>query len=50
MANLVQVFDTDNNLVVLFANEWSVGYFGELNPKITLQKLPPERLVVNQIL
>ena len=38
-------FDTDNNAVVLFTNDWSVGYFGELNPKIELEKLPPERLV-----
>ena len=34
-------FDTDENPVVLFANDWSVNYFREINPKIPLEKLPP---------
>ena len=34
-------FDTDNNSVVLFANEWAVGYFSEINPKVKLERLPP---------
>jgi len=34
-------FDTDNHPVVLFANDWAVGYFSEINPKIQLQRLPP---------
>ena len=38
-------FDTDENLVVLFTNDWSVNYFAEINPKIPLEKLPPARLV-----
>ena len=33
-------FDVDDNPVVLFANEWSVNYFSEINPKIPLEKLP----------
>ena len=33
-------FDADDNPVVLFANEWSVNYFREINPKIPLEKLP----------
>ena len=33
-------FDGDDNPVVLFANEWSVNYFREINPKIPLEKLP----------
>ena len=33
-------FDADDNPVVLFANEWSVNYFSEINPKIPLEKLP----------
>jgi peptide chain release factor 3 len=36
-------FDPDNNPVVLFANDWSVGYFSELNPKIPLDRLPPDK-------
>jgi peptide chain release factor 3 len=36
-------FDGDDNPVVLFPNEWSVGYFSEINPKIALEKLPPNR-------
>jgi len=37
-------FDSDDNPVVLFANEWSVNYFSEINPKIPLEKLPPTPL------
>jgi peptide chain release factor 3 len=36
-------FDGDDNPVVLFANEWSIGYFCEINPKIPLERIPPER-------
>ena len=37
-------FDTDDNPVVLFGNDWAINYFAELNPKLPLEKLPPERL------
>jgi peptide chain release factor 3 len=33
--------DTDDNPVVLFANEWSMNYFGQTNPKMELLTLPP---------
>ncbi len=36
-------YDTDNNPVVLFPNDWSINYFAELNPKLPLEKLPPAR-------
>ncbi len=36
-------YDTDDNPVVLFASDWSVKYFAEINPKIPLEKLPPSR-------
>jgi len=38
-------YDSDENPVVLFVNEWSVNYFCEINPKIPLEKLPPAREV-----
>ena len=40
----IMEYDLDNNPVVLFANEWAVGYFAELNPKVELDKLPLERV------
>ena len=43
-SNAKIAFDLDNNPVVLFANEWAVGYFAELNPKVELDKLPLERV------
>ncbi len=38
--------DTDQNPVVLFLNEWSMRYFTEINPKVPLSHLPPEREAV----
>jgi peptide chain release factor 3 len=34
-------FDTDNHPVVLFGNDWAVGYFQEINPNVRLDRLPP---------
>ena len=34
-------FDSDNNPVLLFQNEWSMNYFGQTNSKIELMTLPP---------
>ncbi len=34
-------FDADNNPLALFANEWSMNYFGQTNPKVPLSALPP---------
>ena len=33
--------DSDNNLSILFSNEWSADYFGQTNSGIALSKLPP---------
>jgi peptide subunit release factor RF-3 len=35
-------YDMDRNPVILFANDWSAGYFAQTNPKVPLSKLPPE--------
>ncbi len=40
-------FDADENLCLLFTSEWSANYFAETNPKFPLEKIPPERAVVN---
>ena len=40
-------FDADENPCALFTSEWSASYFGEINPKTPLEKLPPERVVLN---
>jgi hypothetical protein len=32
---------------VLFTSEWSVGYFSEINATTPLEKLPPERVVLD---
>jgi peptide chain release factor 3 len=42
-------YDPDDNPVVLFANDWSIGYFAEINPKIPLEKLPPAREVATVV-
>ena len=34
-------FDADNNPLALFANEWSMNYFGQTNSKVPLSALPP---------
>jgi peptide chain release factor 3 len=34
-------FDSDNNPVALFANEWSMNYFAQTNSKVELSPLPP---------
>jgi peptide chain release factor 3 len=34
--------DSDNKPVALFANEWSMNYFAQTNPKTELLKLAPE--------
>ena len=34
-------FDADNNPLALFANEWSMNYFGQTNAKVPLSALPP---------
>ena len=34
-------YDADQHPLALFANEWSMNYFGQTNPKITLSALPP---------
>ncbi len=34
-------FDSDNNPVTLFANEWSMNYFSQTNSKVELSALPP---------
>ena len=39
--------DADGNPCVLFTSEWSATYFLEINPKTPLEKMPPERVVVN---
>lgn len=33
--------DGDDRPVVLFPNDWSVGYFAEINPGVALERLPP---------
>ena len=35
-------YDMGGNSVVLFANEWSAGYFPQTNPRIPLTNLPPQ--------
>jgi hypothetical protein len=35
-------YDTKQQPVVLFANEWSANYFGQTNPKTPLSPLPLE--------
>ncbi|MCX6995501.1 MAG: hypothetical protein NTV49_00060 [Kiritimatiellaeota bacterium] len=35
--------DTDGHACVLFGNDWSVRYFGEINAQLALEPLPPER-------
>ncbi len=37
-------FDPDDQPVVLFPNSWSIDYFREINPKITLSHLPQPAL------
>jgi peptide subunit release factor RF-3 len=37
-------FDMDSNPVVLFPSEWSLGYFSQNHPKLTLTSLAPPRL------
>ncbi|MDB6016021.1 MAG: peptide chain release factor 3 [Pedosphaera sp.] len=37
-------FDSDNNPVLLFTNEWSMNYFAQTNSKIELAALPPNNL------
>ncbi len=36
-------YDSDNNPVVLFGNEWSMNYFAQTNAKMELLTLPPGR-------
>jgi peptide chain release factor 3 len=36
-------FDSDQNPVALFPNEWSMNYFQQTNPKTELLKLPPAK-------
>lgn len=33
-------YDLERNPVVLFANDWSAGYFSQTNPKVALSTLP----------
>jgi len=37
-------YDTDQNPVVLFANDWSANYFYQTNAKVPLTNLPPSSL------
>ena len=37
-------YDTDQNPVVLFANDWSANYFAQTNAKVPLTNLPPGSL------
>ncbi len=37
-------YDTDQNPVVLFANNWSANYFAQTNAKVPLTNLPPGSL------
>ena len=37
-------YDTDQNPVVLFANDWSANYFHQTNAKVPLTNLPPSSL------
>ena len=37
-------YDTDQNPVVLFANDWSANYFNQTNAKVPLTNLPPSSL------
>jgi peptide chain release factor 3 len=37
-------YDMGQNPVVLFANEWSAGYFLQTNPKVQLSSLPLEKV------
>ncbi len=39
-------FDSDQNPVALFANEWSQNYFSQTNPKIELSVLPRNSLPI----
>ena len=34
-------YDNEKNPVALFSNEWSMNYFQETNPKLTLSMLAP---------
>jgi peptide chain release factor 3 len=36
-------FDMSQHPVVLFANDWSAGYFAQTNPNVPLSALPPQR-------
>ena len=36
-------FDIDNNPVALFPSEWSLNYFRQNNPNISLNSLAPAR-------
>jgi peptide chain release factor 3 len=36
--------DSDDNTVILFANDWSAAYFQQTNPKIEIAKLAPEKI------
>jgi hypothetical protein len=38
-------FDSDNNPVVLFSNDWSANYFMQTNSKVPLSNLPPGSLL-----
>jgi peptide chain release factor 3 len=33
-------YDMGRNPVILFANDWSAGYFAQTNPKVELSSLP----------
>jgi hypothetical protein len=37
-------FDIDSNPVALFPSEWSLGYFSQNHPNLTLTSLAPPRL------
>jgi len=37
------VIDTDSNEAILFPTDWAADYFLQINPKVTLSKLPPPR-------
>ena len=39
-------YDTDQNPVVLFSNDWSANYFHQTNPKVPLTHLPPGSMLV----
>jgi peptide chain release factor 3 len=37
-------FDVDSNPVALFPSEWSLGYFSQNHPSLTLTSLAPPRV------